>query len=134
MTEDRGIHVLPSVHSVDETVRRATESLRAKGVKLFAVIDHDGEAHAALLQMRPTKLLIFGSPAVGTQLMIASPSIAIDLPLNLLIWEDQNDKVWISHNESAYLQTRHGVPTQFAKVLAGIEALTLAVSEEAGHA
>ncbi len=134
MTVASGIFAVPSCHSVNDTIERAKDSLRAKGVKMFALIDHDGEARAAGLQMRPTKVLLFGSPVVGTPLMIASPSIAIDLPLKLLVWEDEDAQVWISHNDSAFLQSRHDVPPQFAQLLAGVEALGMLVSEEARRA
>ncbi len=134
MEADSGIRAVPSRYSVDETVERVKDLLRAKGIKLFALINHDGEAHAAGLDMRPTRLLIFGSPAAGTPLMIASPSIAIDLPLKLLVWEDATAKVWISYNDSAYLQARHGVPPELAQVLGGAKALATAAAEEAPHA
>jgi uncharacterized protein (DUF302 family) len=97
--------------------------LQAKGVKLFALIDHSGGARTASLRMRPAKLLIFGNPKAGTHLMIASPSIAIDLPLKLLVWEDGDAKVWISYNAPAYLQARHGVPQEMVQTLAIVEAL-----------
>ncbi|MEP6781326.1 MAG: DUF302 domain-containing protein [Gemmatimonadaceae bacterium] len=134
MTVDSGIRAVPSRHSVNETVERAKDLLRAKGIKLFAVIDHDAEARAAGLQMRPTKLLIFGNPAAGTPLMIASPSIAIDLPLKLLVWEDEDGGVWISYNEAEYLQARHELPAPLAQVLTGAKALAMAVSEGTSHA
>jgi uncharacterized protein (DUF302 family)/uncharacterized membrane protein YidH (DUF202 family) len=104
---ENGIVTIPSHHSVDETVAKLEKVLQAKGVKLFAVIDHSGEAEKAGLQMRPTKVLIFGNPKAGTPLMVAAPSIAIDLPMKALIWEDANGKVWISYNAPAYLQARH---------------------------
>jgi uncharacterized protein (DUF302 family)/uncharacterized membrane protein YidH (DUF202 family) len=122
MSADSGIVMVPSHRSVDETVDTIQGMLKAKGVKLFALIDHSGEAKAAGLEMRPTKLLIFGNPKGGTPLMIASPSIAIDLPLKLLVSEDANGKVWISYNAPAYLQARHGLPKELVGVLAGPEA------------
>src|SRR5580658_2629901 len=107
---DTGIVNLPSNHSVDQTVQKLEEILQAKGVKLFAFVDHSGEAEKAGMTMRPTKLLIFGSPKAGTPLMIASPGIAIDLPLKILVWEDGDGKVWVSYNSPAYLQARHDFP------------------------
>jgi uncharacterized protein (DUF302 family) len=95
---DRGIVTLPCHHSLQQTVGKLEETLRAKGVKLFAVVDHSGEAERAGMHMPPTKLLIFGNPKAGTPLMIASPSVAIDLPMKILVWEDANGKVWISYN------------------------------------
>ena len=105
-----GIVTIASHRSVDGTVEKLEQILQAKGVKLFALIDHSGEALKAGMQMRPTKLLIFGNPKAGTPLMIVSPSIAIDLPLKILVSEDGDGKVWISYNDPAYLQARHSLP------------------------
>src|SRR5271154_2729944 len=101
---DNGMTTIPGHQSVDQTVQKLEGILDAKGVKLFAVVDHSGEAEKAGMQMRPTKLLIFGNPKAGTPLMIASPSIAIDLPLKILVCEDADGQVWISYNAAAYLQ------------------------------
>ena len=84
----RGITDKPSNHSVDETVERLKNILQSKGVTLFAIVNHSCEAEKVGMKMRPTKLLIFGSPKAGTPLMLAAPSIAIDLPLKILVWED----------------------------------------------
>ena len=116
---ENGIITLPSRYSVDETVARVEKILEAKGVKLFALVDHSGEAKKAGLEMRPTKLLIFGNPKAGTPLMVAEPSIAIDLPLKLLIAEDAEGKVWISYNDPAYLQARHHLPPALFQALSG---------------
>ena len=126
---DTGIVTLPGHHSVDETVAKLEETLRAKGVKLFAVIDHSGEAERAGLHMRPTKLLIFGNPKGGTPLMVASPTIAIDLPLKILIWEDNGGQVQISYNSPAYLLTRHGLPEELVKNIAVVAGLAAAAAE-----
>ena len=104
---ETGIVTIPSHHSVEDTVQRLEETLKAKGITVFAVIDHSGEAEKAGLKMRPTKVVIFGNPKAGTPLMIAQPSVAIDLPLKALIAEDAGGKVWISYNTPAYLQARH---------------------------
>ena len=120
---ENGIVTIPSHHSVDQTVQKLEQVLQAKGVKLFAVVDHSGEAERAGLHMPPTKLLIFGNPKAGTPLMIASPSIAIDLPLKALVWEDTDGKVWISYNAPAYLQARHGLPRELVQNIAVVEAL-----------
>ncbi len=112
-----------SNHSVDQTVERLESILQAKGVTLFAVIDHSGEAQKVGLKMRPTKLLIFGSPKAGTPLMLAAPSIAIDLPLKILVWEDAEGKVWASYNSPAYLQERHGLPSELLQNIAVVETL-----------
>ena len=118
-----GIVEVPSHHSVDETVDKIKQMLEAKGVTLFALVDHSGEAAKVGLTMPNTKLLIFGSPAAGTPLMLAAPSIAIDLPLKLLVREDAAGKVWISYNSAEYLQQRHGVPDDLIKNIAVAAAL-----------
>ncbi|HXQ26564.1 MAG TPA: DUF302 domain-containing protein [Candidatus Acidoferrales bacterium] len=107
-----GVVSLLSNHSVDATVEKLKAILQAKSVTLFAFVDHSGEAEKAGMKMRPTKLLIFGSPKAGTPLMLASPSVAIDLPLKILIAEDAGGKVWISYNDPAYLKQRHGFPDE----------------------
>jgi uncharacterized protein (DUF302 family) len=107
-----GIASRPSRHSVDETVAKLRGLLEAKGVTVFALVDHSGEAAKAGLTMRPTKLVIFGNPKGGTPVMVAAPSIAIDLPLKILVWEDAEGKVWCSYNEPEYLQARHHVPQE----------------------
>ena len=120
-TSDQGIINKSSNHSVDQTVEKLKGMLRAKGVTLFALVDHSGEAEKAGMKMRPTKLLIFGSPKAGTPVMLAAPSIAIDLPLKILIWEDGQGKVWVSYNNPAYLQERHNVPQELLKSIALVE-------------
>ena len=123
-SSDNGIVTIPSQESVDETVRKLEALLDAKGVKLFALIDHSGEAQKVGMQMRPTKLLIFGNPKAGTPLMIASPTVAIDLPLKILVWEDAEGHVLISYNSPAYLQARHALPPELVGNIAVVEALT----------
>lgn len=127
-TLDNGIISRPSAHSVDETVEKLEGILQAKGVKLFALVDHSGEAEKAGMKMLPTKLLIFGSPKAGTPLMLAAPSIAIDLPLKILVWEDSQGKVWISYNSPAYLQQRHGLPADLIQNITVVESLAGKVS------
>ena len=105
---ESGIVTIPTHHSVDLTVETLEAILQAKGVKLFALVDHSGEAERAGMQMRPSKLLIFGNPRAGTPPMIASPSAAIDLPLKVLVWEDAEGKTWISYNSAQYLQAPAG--------------------------
>ena len=128
-TPANGIVDIPSRHSVQETVEKLKNILRAKGVMLFAIIDHSGEAEKVGLKMPPTKLAIFGSPKAGTPLMLASPSIAIDLPLKILIWEDSGGKVWVSYNHPAYLQERHGLPPDLMQNIAVIETLATKTAE-----
>lgn len=131
MTSDSGITTILSRHSVDETVKRVENALTAKGVKLFTLIDHSGEAEKAGLQMRPTKLLIFGNPKAGTHWMVAAPSIALDLPLKILVAEDADGKAWISYNDPAYLQSRHHLPPELFEALknSGVDALAAKVAE-----
>jgi uncharacterized protein (DUF302 family) len=118
-----GITRIASQHSVDETVSKLQAMLQAKNVKLFAVVDHSGEAEKAGLKMPNTKLLIFGNPKGGTPLMLASPSAAIDLPLKILVVEDAAGKVWISYNTTAYLKQRHNLPDNLLPNIAVIEAI-----------
>jgi uncharacterized protein (DUF302 family) len=115
-----GFVQIASQHSVNETVDRLTSAFSAKGLQLFVLIDHSGEAEKVGLKMRPTKLLIFGSPKGGTPMMIASPTLAIDLPLKALVWEDEAGKVWLGYNSPEYLQQRHGVPAELIKNIAGV--------------
>lgn len=126
---DNGIIDIVSNHSVDETVEKLKTILEAKGVTLFALVDHSGEAAKVGMAMRPTKLLIFGSPKAGTPIMLAAPSIAIDLPLKILVWEDISGKTWLSFNSPAYLQQRHGVANEFLPVLSVVEALAAKAAE-----
>src|ERR1700726_3288529 len=123
MLQDNGLIDLPSNHSVDETVEKLKAILQAKGVMLFALVDHSGEAAKVGMKMPPTKLLIFGNPKAGTPLMLAAPSIAIDLPLKILIWEDDQGKVWVSYNSPAYLQERHGLPADLLPNIIVVETL-----------
>lgn len=108
-----------SRYSVDETVRRLEAAFAEKGLQVFAVIDHSGEAAKIGLKMRPTKVLIFGSPKGGTPLMVAAPSLAIDLPLKALVAEDAEGKASVTYNDPQYLRERHGVPEELIKNLAG---------------
>src|SRR3984885_5095427 len=112
------VHVASSV-SVPETLKKLQTTIEARGLKIFALIDHSGEAEKAGLNMRPTQLLIFGSPKAGTPLMIAAPTLAIDLPLKALVWEDGEGKVWVSANTPEYLEQRHGIPHHLVQNLAG---------------
>jgi len=118
-----------SNHSVDQTVDRLKSILQAKGVTLFALIDHSGEAEKVGMAMRPTKLLVFGAPKAGTPLMLAAPSIAIGLPLKILEWEDNQGRVWISYNSPEYLKERHRVPQELVQNLAIVETLAARAAE-----
>jgi uncharacterized protein (DUF302 family)/uncharacterized membrane protein YidH (DUF202 family) len=125
----KGIIDKPSAHSVDQTVEKLKNILQAKGVALFALVDHSGEAEKVGMKMRPTKLLIFGSPKAGTPLMLAAPSIAIDLPLKILVWEDGQGKVWVSYNSPEYLKDRHGLPQELLQNIAVVETLATKAGE-----
>lgn len=120
---NRGMIDVPSPYSVPDTLSRLESILKEKGLTIFARLDHSGEAEKAGLQIRPTQLLIFGSPKGGTPLMVATPSVAIDLPLKALVWEDERGKVRISYNAPEYLQQRHGFPIDLLKNIAGAGAL-----------
>lgn len=119
MAQGDGLIRVTSRYSVEETVQRLQAAFTAKGLQVFAVIDHSGEAEKAGLKMRPTKVVIFGSPKAGTPLMVASPSLAIDLPLKALVAEDAAGRVSVMYNDPQYLQERHGVPEDLIKNLAG---------------
>jgi len=118
-----GIVRIASNHAVDETVAKLEGILQAKGVKLFVVVDHSGEAASVGLKMPNTKLLIFGNPKAGTPLMLAAPSVALDFPLKILVAEDAAGKTWISYNATSYLQARHGLPADLLPNTAVIEVL-----------
>ena len=126
---EQGIVRIPSRLSVDETVTHLQAILQANGVKLFTIVDHSGEAASAGLKMPNTKLLIFGNPKAGTPLMLASPSVALDLPLKILVAEDATGKVWISYNAPAYLQARHNLPSELLPNIAIIETLAAKAAE-----
>lgn len=117
---DNGIIHLSSPYSVPETLARLEATVKAKGLSILARIDHSGDAAKAGLTMKPTQLLIFGNAKAGTPLMIASPTIAIDLPLKALAWQDADDKVWLSYNDPNYLKQRHSLPDNLVQNIAGI--------------
>jgi uncharacterized protein (DUF302 family) len=125
----KGIIDRPSNHSVDQTVEKLKNILESKGITLFALVDHSGEAEKAGMKMPPTKLLIFGSPKAGTPLMLAAPSIAIDLPLKILVWQDAQGKVWVSYNSPDYLMQRHGIPQDLLQNIVVAETLAAKASE-----
>jgi uncharacterized protein (DUF302 family) len=122
-SSDNGLIHLRSPYSVPETVKRLESTLQSKNLTIFARVDHSGEAQKVGLSMRPTQLIIFGSPKAGTPLMIASPTLAIDLPLKALAWEDGEGKVWLSYNSSDYLKRRHEIPDGLVKNIAVVGAV-----------
>ena len=119
MAKNNGLVRVRSQYSMEETERKLKAAFVEKGMQVFAVIDHSGEAEKVGLQMLPTKVIIFGSPKGGTPLMVAAPSLAIDLPLKALIAQNAEGKVWVTYNSPDYLQQRHGVPAELIKNLAG---------------
>jgi len=129
MSQANGVVDKLSHHSVVDTVERLKGILLSKGVMLFAIVDHSGEAEKVGMKMRPTKLLIFGSPKAGTPLMQAAPSVAIDLPLKILVWEDGQGKVRVLFNSAAYLQQRHGISPELLQNIAVVESLAAKAAE-----
>jgi len=121
--EARGIVTKQSPRSVADTVARLVDVVRTKGMKVFVVIDHSGEAKDKGLELRDTKVVIFGSPEAGTPVMVASPLAALDLPLKVLVWAD-GDKTSVSYTAPAALAARYGLDRELAGRLAGIDALT----------
>ena len=122
-SENNGLATLVSKYSVEETMQRFESLLKERGVTVFARVDHSGEAEKVGLRMRPTRLLIFGSPKSGTPLMQAAPTVAIDLPLKALFWEDADGRARLSYNDPAYLQQRHNLPADLLPNIAGVNAL-----------
>ena len=119
-SQDNGMVHLSSPYPVTETLQRLDAILQSRGLAVFARIDHSGEAEKVGMKMHPTQLIIFGSPKAGTPLMVASPTLAIDLPLKALVWEDAGGKVWVSYNSAEYLKQRHNIPDELVKNIAVI--------------
>jgi uncharacterized protein (DUF302 family) len=118
-----GIVNRPSPVSVAETIERLTEAINAAGAKVFVLVDHSGEAEQAGLSLRDTKLLVFGNPAGGTPVMEAAPLAALDLPLKVLVWEDDAGTVWMTYLSAQWLAHRHNIPADLAKPLTAVDAL-----------
>ena len=127
--KEEGITTIPSTHSVDETVERLENILQSKGITLFALIDHSGEAAKLGMKMPPTKVLIFGNPKAGTPLMLAAPGVALDLPLKILVADDAQGTVSLSYNRPAYLKERYGLPSNLLPNIALIETLAAKAAE-----
>jgi uncharacterized protein (DUF302 family) len=124
---DKGIKVLAAACGVDETLDRLENLAKQRGLTVFARINFSRDAVAAGLSMPPTQLLILGSPAAGTPLMLAAPGTALDLPLKVLAWQDAANRCWVSYNTAEYLQQRHGFPAALTANVAGLEKLVQAV-------
>jgi uncharacterized protein (DUF302 family) len=120
---DNGMVHLSSPRSVPDTLARLETIVQAKGLPILARIDHSGDAAKAGLEMQPTKLLIFGNAKAGTPLMMAAPTVAIDLPLKALVWQDDDGNVWLSYNSPDYLMQRHALPENLLQNIAGIAAI-----------
>ncbi|HVY06376.1 MAG TPA: DUF302 domain-containing protein [Burkholderiales bacterium] len=120
---DNGLVNVASSHSVAETIDRLESLVKTKQLTVFARIDFSGDAEKAGLSMPPTQMLIFGNPKAGTPLMLSAPSVAIDLPLKALAWQDASGQVWLSYNAPEYLQSRHGLPDALLANIAGIKGL-----------
>ena len=120
---EKGMVHRESPYCVDETLERLGAILQKLGIPILARIDHSGGAAAMGLTMKPTKLVIFGNAKAGTPIMLAAPTLALDLPLKALIWEDTEGKVWVSYNTPQYLQERHGFPENLMPNIAGIRVI-----------
>ncbi len=124
-----GLVNLQSAHSFAETLGRLESTIQAKGLTIFARIHFSDDAGKAGLKMNPTSLLVFGNPKAGTPLMIASPSLAIDFPLKILVAQDDDGKVWVSYNSIEYLKDRHYIPDDLLKNIAGIVSIAELVAK-----
>lgn len=123
MSTDDQLVTKPSPFSVADTVARLSTLVAEKGITLFGVIDHSGEAHARGLELRDTKVVIFGSPEAGTPVMQAAPLAALDLPLKVLVWDD-GGQTKLTYSAPAALAARYGLSDELAKRLAAIDPLT----------
>jgi uncharacterized protein (DUF302 family) len=117
-----GILSRPSPFSVEETLQRLQEAIHSRNLILFAHIDHSGEAKRVGLKMQEAHVLIVGNPKGGTPLMIASPLLALDLPLKVLIWQGEDDQVWVSSTSATYLKVRYSIPQKLIGNIAGVDA------------
>jgi uncharacterized protein (DUF302 family) len=123
---EKGIKILAASSGVDETMDRLESLAKKRGLTVFARINFAKDAAAAGLAMQPTQLLILGSPAAGTPLMVAAPGTALDLPLKVLAWQDPANRCWVSFNTAEFLQQRHGFPVALIANIAGLEKLVQA--------
>jgi uncharacterized protein (DUF302 family) len=126
---NHGMVHIATRHSIEDALGKLQAILHTKDIAVFALVDHSGEAAKVGMEMHPTKLLIFGNPKGGTPLMLAAPTIAIDLPLKILIWEDDQGKNWVSYNTPEYLAERHQLPPNLAQNIGFIAALAATVAE-----
>lgn len=120
---ERGLTTVASPYTLQETLKRLEDLIVARGLKLFARIDHSGEAEKAGLKMNPAQVLIFGSPVAGTPIMVAAPTSAIDLPLKILVWGSDDGRVHVTYNNPEYLGRRHGIPSNLLTNIMGVRPL-----------
>jgi uncharacterized protein (DUF302 family) len=118
-----GIVTRPSPFSVEETLERLQEIIRSRNLILFANINHSGEARRVGLTMQEAHVLIFGNPKGGTPLMIASPLLALDLPLKVLVWQSADNQVWVSTSSVTYLRDRYAIPQELVSNIAVVDAI-----------
>ena len=126
---NNGLVKVMSAHSFEDTFDRLESAVVSRGLTVFARIDFSGDAQRAGLNMRPTRLLVFGNPKAGTPLMVAAPTLAIDFPLKVLVSEDEGGRVWLSYNSPQYLKDRHGVPDELLKNIGGIVSIVASVAQ-----
>jgi uncharacterized protein (DUF302 family) len=126
LADGHGLITKPSAHSVSVTLDRLEKGLTSKGITVALRWNHGAKAEGADIALRPTEILIFGNPKLGSHLMTSTQAAGIDLPLKALAWEDENGKVWLSYNDPAYLAERHGIEdraeilAKMSKALAGL--------------
>jgi uncharacterized protein (DUF302 family) len=125
-----GLRILPTQHTVPQVLQRVEALARARGLTVFAQIDFSGDAERAGLTLRPTGMVIVGNPNAGTPLMAATPTVAIDLPLKILAWQDAEGKTWLAYNDAEYLQARHGFPAGLLKNISALDALAGAAAAQ----
>jgi uncharacterized protein (DUF302 family) len=125
-----GLRILPTRHSVSQVLQRVESLARARGLTVFAQIDFSGDAERAGLTLRPTGLVIVGNPKAGTPVMAATPTVAIDLPLKVLAWQDAEGKTWVAYNDAEYLRVRHGFPAELKKNISALDALAAAAAAQ----
>src|SRR5262245_27703940 len=129
-----GLTTIPSSYGPKETMDRLEAEIKAKGMTVFARIDHAAGAAEAGLSLRPTELLIFGNAKSGTPLMQATQSIGIDLPLKALVWQDASGKTWLSYNDPSWLAKRHGLGHEVQATVDGIATALDALAKTATKA
>jgi uncharacterized protein (DUF302 family) len=126
--EVEGFRTVPAHRAVIDTLTRVEALARARGLTVFARIDFSGDASRAGLSLRPMGLVILGNPQAGTPLLAAAPTVGIDLPLKVLVWEDTEGRTWVGYNDAGYLQRRHQFPAELMENIAALGALVKAAA------